>query len=883
MTALDDPSALTAPECFANQALPGPATGELIETRAKAGGLSREAATATVLEDGLHNSQLFRLPKSGRYAAVTAHWLPGGYIGDSPGRSGHRFGPRRQARLFILVDKPGYQDMSAGRYLGGDAGQLLARVGGECDADLNGAYATGAIKFADPYPRMPSIPAAWAEECRWFLEEELVRVRPEIVLVCGAKPLKFLLSRNAKLGSYRSALIPYRGLRLLATADLGGLVKNPETLPGLEADMRLLARSLSGAGTTDSPPAYHYLLDADSLRPVLDYCRDFSYVAVDCEWEGESPRTGGRLLTIQFSVLAREAFVVVLRSKTSGREFSPNPETAVEMLRELFLRPDLRIIGQNFRADLEWLIPLGLDLTSAYAEWGFDAMLASHLLAEGDAHDLTSLTLRYSDMGRYDVEARRLLDRGLTHADLPDEVLWPYAAADVDALMRIYPVLHEALWRDHLRVIADQSVDWRNTLLGPDAAPDFGLRYFPSLWTLFRHVVMAATLPLKEIELEGLPVDQDRLRTLTQAFSRRRDRLDAELRELAGDPEFNPDSPAQVKEILFGDPQAEGLATGTRSGSRRLQLGLTPVKSSGKPGRSWAQLRRDGEVAWEPGKGWLGNPVSPSTDAETLALLAADSGGEFVGRLRDYRTVNTMARNLLTEPVPDESGTPTHEKGLAAHIDPDGRVRTTISQLAETGRYRSFDPALMNLPKSKESVYARIFGEEKLPPIRSILQAPAGGVYLEADIKSAELFTLAHLADDPGFKAALAARDGAGNPLSFHTVAMCKFFKLPMPPEEATAIMESGGVEGKRLKGLRTAAKSVIFGIPYGRGAQAICQAVRREGVACTPEDAKTWIGSYRESFPRAWDYLEWCQRQVRDPGFIINPYGRTRHFAPTD
>jgi hypothetical protein len=149
--------------------------------------------------------------------------------------------------------------------------------------------------------------------------------------------------------------------------------------------------------------------------------------------------------------------VAVLRSKAGGREFSPGPAAAMEMLRDLFLRPDVAIVGQNFRTALEWLNPLGLDLAAAYAGRGFDVALASHLLARGDACDPVSLALRHTGMGRYDAAARRLLDRGSTCTDLPDEILWPRAAAGADALMRMYPALRQILWDDRLRVLGDRA------------------------------------------------------------------------------------------------------------------------------------------------------------------------------------------------------------------------------------------------------------------------------------------------------------------------------------------------------------------------------------------------------------------------------------------
>jgi hypothetical protein len=52
--------------------------------------------------------------------------------------------------------------------------------------------------------------------------------------------------------------------------------------------------------------------------------------------------------------------------------------------------------------------------------------------------------------------------------------------------------------------------------------------------------------------------------------------------------------------------------------------------------------------------------------------------------MRDYRAVVTMTKNLLAEPIAGENGHADQEKGLAAKIDPDGRVRCSFSQLAET-------------------------------------------------------------------------------------------------------------------------------------------------------------------------------------------------------
>jgi uracil-DNA glycosylase family 4 len=873
-------------EKFIPQAEPGPVTRAAIERLAAERAQPVEAATAAYLDNVLYSCHRLELPATPRYAAITAICLPGHLLPEN--RMGGRvaFGPRSRARLMLVLPQATGADLRAGRYLAGPEGKLLADAYRLCGMSLTGAYVTALVKFSDPYPRMNSTPAAWVRECLWPLEEEIARVRPEFLLLCGAKPLQALLGSKAKLYSYRGAFTDYRGLRLMATDDLRGLAANPEKLPGLEADMRTLAAAMSGAGKLPEETHYHYLHNAAELRQALDQCRDADTVGIDCEWSGESPRTGGRLLTIQFSVREREAFVVVMWSKVTGQAFQPDQARAVSMLRELFGKPGIRIVGQNFRADLEWLIDIGLDLTDAFAKRGFDTMLASHLLAEGDDHDLMALTQRHTTMGRYDYQAQLLLDQGLTHADLPDAVLHPYAAADADALMRIHPKLDQLLWNDHLERCHAWGIEGERigaTTYSLEYAQATGLPFYPSLWTLFRHVVMPASAPIKEMELEGLLLDRERWEALAEAFHRKCDELTRELRRQAGDPDFNPNSVKQLREILYGDPAGVGDPVGPGTGQtyvRKLRLGLTPVKASGKRGMSWEQAEDENVVEWREGTGWVGGYLAPAADADTLAVLADEHGCEFAATMRDYRAVATMTKSVLARP---DSGKRALSKGVMAHIDPDGRVRTTFSQMAETGRYKSFKPALQNLPKAKEAAYDQVFHGEAPPSVRSIFVPAEGGIFVEADKKSAELYTLAYLADDPAFKAALAAKDANGEEISFHTAAMCRFFKLRMSPAEAAEALKLKTPEAKRLKGLRTAAKAVNFGIPYGRGARTICAQVKREGVDCTVEEAQGWIAGYKEAFPRAWAYLEWCKRQVRDPGFLRNPYGRTRHFIQSD
>ena len=172
-----------------------------------------------------------------------------------------------------------------------------------------------------------------------------------------------------------------------------------------------------GESTEASPVEYHYLHTEAALREAVNKCMKYTTFAVDCEWNGEE-RTAGHLLTIQFSCKSNQAFVVVIRSDVKQTEFSPSPSAAIQILKTLLARPEVSIIGHNFRSDSKWLMELGIDLTQQFAINGFDTMLAHHLMMENAKHSLSDCALTDTDMGRYDAKVQENLANGLMHWEM---------------------------------------------------------------------------------------------------------------------------------------------------------------------------------------------------------------------------------------------------------------------------------------------------------------------------------------------------------------------------------------------------------------------------------------------------------------------------------
>lgn len=742
-----------------------------------------------------------------------------------------------------------------------------------------------------------------------------------------------------------------------------------------------------------------------TVHQVREYVEDLlptehRTFAIDCEWAGKSPWSDGKLLTIQIShakgqcvliplhrhprlpvprkwelldskngklikfrkptvteavaynlemvdddgesalgfvpfggdvAIAPDAFVEVLNVLIPN--FTPDELDEVRtLLKQLLERPDVRMGGHNFRADYPWLNDFGLSLAAQFLQ-GFDTMLAHHLLFEGAKQDLSSLVLKYTDAGRYDIEIQEWAARLKIMSEqgfgmVPEHVLYIYALFDGDVTWRI-----------------------NDKLNGPEG------EYFDNhhedrsgLSKLLQSEINAC-MGILEIERCGMLVDRGRIMDLAVMYSRKRDSLVGKLRERINWPHFNFRSVFQARELLFGEgfngkkrdhpnvptrirPLPELDENGNVIGG--LEGGycchLTPIKTTDRPPVSWdkvVQQCREKEHA-------------PSTDKETLGILAAEN--EVANQLRKLRFVDQVCKNFTSMPTTDPTTGEVTEGGLMQHVNPDGRIRTHILQILETGRWASRKPNLQNLPKRREPELHALFAsdEDKPSKIRSVFMAQPGHVLIEADYMQAELIVLALLSGDPAFWNVLMDqtpyptlvtvdgeqpyrwlhpewvrncegfkegdfvpsgtrwgdyRDHAGNWHVFSTAKDCvvKMIKWKRDLHAERAISGFQMPYCAALHGppkayvervapdKRIAGKTVNFGIPYGRGAAAIARELKQEGVQVTTDDCQLMIDGFYGEFRLVTRFLDICRRCVSNPGYLLNPFGRYRRFETTD
>ena len=108
-----------------------------------------------------------------------------------------------------------------------------------------------------------------------------------------------------------------------------------------------------------------------------------------------------------------------------------------------------------------------------------------------------------------------------------------------------------------------------------------------------------------------------------------------------------------------------------------------------------------------------------------------------------------------------------------------------------------------------------------------------------------------------------------------HSQQAVKTFRITDCPPTKT------GLEAAGKKGLRVAAKNVNFGIPYGRGSEALARQCKEEGHDVTAAQCQAMIDSYFEAYPCTKDFLADCRARSQNPGWLVGPYGRIRRFVP--
>ncbi|WP_250510237.1 UdgX family uracil-DNA binding protein [Caballeronia sp. GACF4] len=126
------------------------------------------------------------------------------------------------ARVMLVGEQPGDNEDREGKPFVGPAGKLLDEAIGEAQLARETLYLTNAVKHFkfDPHgdERQHVAPGQREREaCRFWLEEELTRIAPKVVVALGATALKALTGHRTALSEYLGKTIEHKGRIVVPT------------------------------------------------------------------------------------------------------------------------------------------------------------------------------------------------------------------------------------------------------------------------------------------------------------------------------------------------------------------------------------------------------------------------------------------------------------------------------------------------------------------------------------------------------------------------------------------------------------------------------------------------------------------------------------------
>lgn len=316
--------------------------------------------------------------------------------------------------------------------------------------------------------------AHWEDECK-ALEEEWADLNQETVAK-GEKPLrKFKPPLKPKAPKLRAAAIkdvaghtliqPDTGIPMIATYHPSFLMRgNWEQSTMVIEHFKKAQRIATGRQVVGKMGEYHVVDSLDKLAALREYLLSD---AVETIWF-DSETTGlkwmkDELLCLSFSGGEGEGYVVpILHNPGNGQ---PDLHPAWENDNFIPMLKELRTIfgsnkpkgGQNVIFDLRMLERSNKkDFVEAATAFGIkvngeirDTELTHHSIAEQLPHNMTTTLALYTDMPFYEDEIKHLKK---AMATVPNNVIWPYSAADADGLPR--------LWNSLRPVAEEEGTSW---------------------------------------------------------------------------------------------------------------------------------------------------------------------------------------------------------------------------------------------------------------------------------------------------------------------------------------------------------------------------------------------------------------------------------------
>lgn len=712
---------------------------------------------------------------------------------------------RLNADIMFLTAAPLKEDVDA-RYstpmhLKSGAGEMFRAICLQNGIDIDDCYFTSLIKYGIKQKNLKGCKKD-IDYCLPLLLEEFQYCHPKIIVCVGTEACDFILNYKISVSKLEEAWFfsQEHNAHVFVISSIYNAYYKPELYDKLDKEIGMLAdfydHFLQGKPIEQIKCDYQCISTYSQLSNLLNTLKSEGYklFGVDCEW-GKQCFVDGYLRSIQFAWAPGQAAYINFNNEQAEWVFDAPKEAVCKLLQDFFNDPEVHFVGHNGAADAQWMSThLGLNVYDG--KFIFDTMFGIQTADEYADQKLEKLAAKYTDKGRYDIDLIlwKKNNKGVSfdedegYGQVPLEILYPYGCSDADVTLRLYPIIKDMLIKDgtydyfmniKLPFVMDgfTSMSIAGVPFCTEDANKARIAYLAAgvvMQKLFMQMLKKEAYDLFYTEVSKIPQEtpvaniaeiqkffddgrsfEDIFNLLKKLYGRKALPLLPFAEHYYYVDAFNPNSAEHKKKWLFDVKK------------------YTPIKTT-KPEEGNA-------IPWErvlkmsPAKQ---KNYKPAVDKDTLKIFA-DKGDDLCLHLLQMNAINQITKNFLKG----------EEGGLQKFLTSDGRLHSNFV-MTESSRPRSFKPNILNIPRyvtdyidkgfTKVLKYFNItdksdlseFNEENFneivnslretygivenitikdmvpAPLRWCFKAPEGYCYVDADYATAEVWSIAYLAND---------------------------------------------------------------------------------------------------------------------------------------
>ncbi len=273
-------------------------------------------------------------------------------------------------------------------------------------------------------------------------------------------------------------------------------------------------------------PSYHFVNTPEEREKLLNMMLEQTSVCFDTETTSLEARNAD-IVGLAISWKAREAYYVPFPADYAAAK------VMLHHFKPFFESKSIEKVAHNIKYDIKVVNRYDVDVKGPQ----FDTMIAHYLLSPDGRHSMDRLAEYYLKYKPISIETL-IGKKGKNQksmADIPQEQITDYACEDADITWQLKVLFEPEIQKEHLK-------------------------------QLFYEMEMPLVSVLKNMEVEGINLDTEGLTHFSKELNTTLIDLEEKIKHLAGQEDFNLDSPKQLGEVLFDKMKISSKAKKTKTG-----------------------------------------------------------------------------------------------------------------------------------------------------------------------------------------------------------------------------------------------------------------------------------------------------------------------------